>query len=362
VIAERADGRSNGDGALSEIELDHHLVESNRGGQNATRRVSEQALAMLRSRIARSTSEPDLLRVTNPDGGPPSGVELLQRYARVVYNSERRLPDIVGYVLSAADLREDVVERDGHFVVDEALPANARARPADFANQGFDLGHMRPAGDSATTQAMTESFLMSNITPQAPTLNRQVLRQLEDAIRGVVRAIDGRATVLTGSLFLNERGEPMSPPDVQWITRSLRGKQQQRVAIPTHIFKVALFEQSNGAMTVVGFVVPNSDDVPSTRDEIAPFMHGSRRSVRDIQRLTGLDLFRDLPDAIEAPMEESRDACITLPRGTEVHAVSLLWPANCRPQSWTRSTQPATTPPSDDTSRLTRILRTLKFW
>ncbi len=358
LIAERADSRSNGDGAVSEIELDELLA---RGGTEpvGTRRVSEQALAALRSRIADDTRESDTLRVTTPNGSKPKGVELLQRYARIVYDPQLRLPSIVGYVLSAADLREDVVERDGHFTTDSALPQAAQSRAADYRKQGYDLGHMRPAGDSATTEAMAESFRMSNIAPQAPNLNRQVWRQLEDAVREVVRASNGRATVFTGTLFLDERGQPISRERVRFLSRRLHGSIEQRVAIPTHCFKVVLFEQPNGAMTLVGFIVPNRDDVPTTRDGIRELLHASRRSVRDIQLLTGHDLFRDLPDTVEEPMEASSEACMAMPPGARVEAVTLLWPKDCRPQSWTMPRGDAPAPPPQTGNRFVRFLRGL---
>lgn len=364
TIAERADARSNGDGALSEIELDEELFRGNSDSAH-TRRVSEQALAMWRSRIAAGTGEADLLRVTDTNGATPSGLELLQRYARISYHPQQRIPRVVSYVLSAADLREQVIRRDGDYRTDTALPRDAQARPADYEGSGLDVGHLRPAGDSATTDAMRESMLMSNMAPEEPNLNRHVWAQLEDAVRDVVRITDGRATVFTGTLFLNERGEPTRP--TRWITRTLRGQEQQRVAVPTHLFKVVLIEQPNRAMTLVGFVVPNRNDVPTTRDAMRPFLHASRRSVEDIQRLAGVDLLRDLPDDVERPMEASPDACIALPAGTQLEAVSLLWPSNCRPQSWTpgapTTATPAPMPPvADNGNALVRFLNRLKFW
>ncbi len=322
-----ADTAGNDDGRLTAAELDAYVTS-----QPTTPRLSDQALAMWRSRIAADTGEADLLRVTGPDGAPPAALALLQRYARIDYDPRQRLPRVVSYVLSAADLRYETVRRDGDYRADTSLPHDAQARPADYEGSGLDVGHLRPAADSATADAMRESMLMSNMAPEEPKLNRHLWAQLEAAVRALVRLTNGRAIVFTGTLFLDARGEPTEPS--RWITRTLRGQEQRRVAVPTHLFKIVLIEQADRAMTLIGFVVPNRNDVPTPRDTVRPFLHASRRSAADIQRLAGVDFLRDLPDAIEHPMEASADACIALPEGTQLEAVSLLWPSDCRPQSW----------------------------
>ena len=55
--------------------------------------------------------------------------------------------------------------------------------PSQYINTGFDKGHMAPAGDSSNEQEMFETFLMTNMTPQKPTLNREAWRMLEEHTR-----------------------------------------------------------------------------------------------------------------------------------------------------------------------------------
>lgn len=342
LLAE-ADTAGNRDGQITVAELDGYLKAATDGsgaipasgpgalqlpattGVNVRQNASASAIATLRSRIAERTGEQDMLRPRGP------GLQLLHTYSRSLYDDQRRVPLIVSYVLAASDIREEGPERKDAFTSDKSLPSAARATSSDYAGSGYDRGHMRPADDSANADAMRESFLMSNMAPQTATLNRHVWKELELAIRQAVRASGGEAVVFTGNLFLGADGTPMPASEVRWVTRN--GK--PRVAIPTHCFKAALIRMPDGHMTMVGFVVPNQDGLPTQREDIRPLLQSSTRSIADIERLSGITLFDDLPDDIERPMEAAAGGCLVLPQGSEMHAVSLIFPEGCTPQSWT---------------------------
>ena len=55
--------------------------------------------------------------------------------------------------------------------------------PSQYANTGYDKGHMAPAGDASSIAEMYETFLMTNMTPQKPLLNRMAWRMLEEHTR-----------------------------------------------------------------------------------------------------------------------------------------------------------------------------------
>jgi endonuclease G len=73
------------------------------------------------------------------------------------------------------------VERDNQFHSDTRIGRNPS--PAQYANTGYDKGHMAPAGDSSSIAEMYQTFLMTNMTPQKPTLNREAWRMLEEHTR-----------------------------------------------------------------------------------------------------------------------------------------------------------------------------------
>jgi endonuclease G len=62
--------------------------------------------------------------------------------------------------------------------VGAASPVNT-----DYSKSGFDRGHMAPAADASSPTEMYDTFLLTNMTPQAPTLNQVSWKKMEDQIR-----------------------------------------------------------------------------------------------------------------------------------------------------------------------------------
>ena len=57
--------------------------------------------------------------------------------------------------------------------------------PEDYKNTGFDRGHMVPAADSSNADQMSETFFMTNMTPQFPNVNRIAWKNLEVSVRNM---------------------------------------------------------------------------------------------------------------------------------------------------------------------------------
>lgn len=290
-------------------------------------RRPEQAYAVVRSELAERTRERDLVRSADACA---SGRELVAEYMRVCYDDTRRIPLTVTHVLAASDMTEHPARKDA-FRADPLLPEGARATLGDYLNSGFDRGHLKPAEDSPNDSAMRESFLLSNMSPQVPSVNQQAWRRLESAVNELVEASGGRAVILTGNLFLDEHERPLAAERFQWI-----GEQgAQRVAIPTHLFKCALITLPRGEISLVSFVVPNHRSVPTKLNEIRPYLHAARRSVDFIEERLGANLFADLPDDLEEEMEAANGHAVPVDRGGRFEAVTLLWPEGvARPHSW----------------------------
>ena len=73
---------------------------------------------------------------------------------------------------------------------------SASPLPSDYSNSGYDRGHMTPAADAVTPIQMSETFLMTNMTPQAPKLNRNSWRLMEEKVRGM----DSKH-IVTGAIY-----------------------------------------------------------------------------------------------------------------------------------------------------------------
>jgi endonuclease G len=77
--------------------------------------------------------------------------------------------------------RTDKVERKNDFHADKRIKNGPI--PEDYTNSGYDRGHLTPAADSSTPEQMSDTFLMTNMTPQEPTVNRTPWRLLEVKVR-----------------------------------------------------------------------------------------------------------------------------------------------------------------------------------
>lgn len=198
-----------------------------------------------------------------------------------LYDDVTKQPVWVAWDLTPEETKGSVSRTD-EFTQDPSIAFPHPPQSSDYTRSGFDRGHMAPAADFRwSLKAMEESFYIgANICPQDHTLNEKTWCDLEKACR--FWANRNTLYIACGPLF------PESP---QRIGAS-------GVAVPSAFWKVILRETSKGFLAI-GFVFPNkalSDD-----------FHRYAVSVDDVEKLTGLDFFHDLPDTVEKVVEASFD-------------------------------------------------------
>jgi endonuclease G len=179
-------------------------------------------------------------------------------------------------------------KRPSGFKVDSRT--RAEVRHDDYTNSGYDRGHMAPNYGIATRygdEAQQETFLMSNVIPQTPSVNRGIWKDLEMLVAKRYGRYFSEVWVITGPVFQ----EPVE-------------KMKSGVPIPSDYYKIIADEQ-DGELRVLAFLIEN--DCP-------PYTRLTQRlvSVDQIETLTGLDFFPNLTE----------DQQLTL----ETDASTRLWP------------------------------------
>ena len=179
----------------------------------------------------------------------------------------------VHYTLTAQECMGAMPRKDA-FWPDDRVANSPTA--SSYAGSRYDRGHLKPAADSRSSAAeMRNSFLMTNMAPQSPNLNRGIWKKLEEGVR-------------TWGLVYDEVHVTCGPSDLTQRTLS------SRVRVPSAFWKVVL--RTSPDTTCLAFRFPNADKVPGSLEDYLV-------SVDALEAELGLDLFPSLPDETERRME-----------------------------------------------------------
>ena len=175
--------------------------------------------------------------------------------------------------LTRAAVRTDDFREDPNIVTFSALPS-------DYSRSNYDRGHLAPAEAMKFSEVtMRESFFMSNMSPQKPDFNRGIWKKLEKEVRRYAYN-EGTVFVITGPIL--ERG-------LKKIGRA------NKVSVPRRFFKIVYDETTPCKM--IAFVLPNE----GSTQPLSSFV----TTVDEVERLTGLDFFVGLEDALESASDYS---------------------------------------------------------
>ena len=185
-------------------------------------------------------------------------------------------------------------KRSGHFKADTRLPVPIP--PSVFKHSGFDRGHMAPSHDIGAVfgvVAQRQSFLMTNICPQRPVLNRKVWRNIESWCWSNFSKSTATTVVFSGPIFDNARSHLGHSP----------------IELPDAFFKV-VFSDSGGSLFMVAFLVP----ADASDTDIGSYVS----TVDKVEELTGFDFFPLIPVPLQIDLESKRPifSSFNLPRSS----------------------------------------------
>ena len=217
------------------------------------------------------------VRVSSP---APSDIRVLDRGEFLIGWSDRlRHPVWCAYHVKRAATHENA-KRPG-FTKDKSL-ANSPA-PADYTKSGYDRGHMVPNYAIVTRYgeaAQKMTFLMSNVTPQSPALNRGVWREVEHRIADLWTARYGEIWVVVGCIS----------PDANRETLSGTG-----IDVPTDYYQIVIAQEG---MDVRALAVCFRQDVGW---DAWPTRYLT--TIRELEERTGLNFNPELPDFFARQLE-----------------------------------------------------------
>ncbi len=199
-------------------------------------------------------------------------------YYSLCYHEDHEQAAWVFYELTQAEVKGGW-NRSNDFREDQNILTGSAAL-ADYRGSGFDRGHLAPAADMAFHQtAMSESFYMSNMSPQHPSLNRGTWKKLEGQVRKWAYARNA-LWVASGPVFKKNLGTIGT----------------NAVTVPGMYYKVLL---DTAAHTTIAFLMPNQKCKGSVYDYVVP--------VDSVEAVTNIDFNSHLPDEEEVEMERSKN-------------------------------------------------------
>lgn len=244
---------------------------------------TEKSLGTQAATVAKEANNPtaDGIELPAPLNGIPEQILTREGYT-VSYNRETRLPNWVAWRLTRAHTRGNAQRKGVKFTEDTDVP-EPRATDADYRSSGYDRGHLCPAGDNKwSSKAMEQSFLFTNICPQAPQLNRGDWNEMEIACRKWAQR-HGEIYIVCGPILYKQKHKTIG---------------KNKVVVPEAFFKVVLC--LDGTPKAIGFIYKNADGNRPKGDYA--------NSVDEVERITGYDFFPALPDDVERKVEAECNA------------------------------------------------------
>lgn len=169
---------------------------------------------------------------------------------------------------------------------------------ANYPKNFYARGHQLPNADrSGVPEMMAQTYYSTNMTPQIQNgFNGAIWAKLEEAVRSAVPSND-TLYVVTGATF--------SRLGYDDEVKTMTNKNDAKVLpVPNFYWKALLKVRRHAGSVVeaqtVGFWLPHDDLKGHSYADYAV-------SVDQIEQWTGLDLFPNLPDVVEAPAEKNED-------------------------------------------------------
>jgi len=198
-----------------------------------------------------------------------TGQIIKHQYYTMSYSEEHEQPEWVAYEITRDQFQGKWVKRKDNFRSDPKVKSKSASK-RDYRGSGYDRGHLVPAADMAfNEQAMSETFFMSNMSPQKRNFNGGIWRELEETTRDWAKKYK-HLYVVTGPILTQQKLDKVG---------------HNEVTVPSSYFKV-LLDVTGPELKGIGFILENevSDEPLATY----------ATTIDEVESLTGIDFFPEL--------------------------------------------------------------------
>ena len=211
-------------------------------------------------------------------GIPSTNGQLVDRIGYAfLYSEKHEQPLWVSYKLTKSEVQNKVAKRKDNFRLDPIIKTGS-ASIADYKGSGYDRGHLAPAADmSWSKKAMSESFFLTNMSPQVPALNRGMWRILEEQIRKWALK-EKELYIITG---------PIIRPNYKTIGPN-------KVTVPQWYYKI-IVDYLQPEIKAIAFMIPNRKPQRSLQNFAV--------SIDKLEEVTQLDFLSALPKKTQLKLE-----------------------------------------------------------
>ena len=251
----------------------------------------------------------DNLAMGNPSNAStnstlPNNYLLMKPQYTMSYNNAKGEPNWVSWHLSPA--WKGAAARCDCFAADNSLPTGFYKAPStSYSLTGFDRGHLCPSEDRDSTNAdNAATFLMTNMIPQSPNLNRVTWVALENYCRTLINA-GNELYIISGGYGSGGSGSNGG------VTSTIASGS---ITVPARCWKVIVILPTgiNDVARVSNTTRIIAVDMPNTQTVNSLPWSSYRVSVDALETILGYDFLNNIPVSIQTAIEGNVDNGPTL--------------------------------------------------
>lgn len=183
--------------------------------------------------------------------------------------------------------------------ISEEFQINVKANSyqTNYGNSKYNRGHLLPAADRKCDGTMrTQTYYLSNQTPQLESFNSPLWSNLETTVRNLTSSTD-TVYVVTGAAFRKVGGSEK----ITYLTAAKDDIYPTSIPVPNYFWKVLLKVKRSGSTVTsacaIGIWMPHQEYSSSTE------WQSHVVSVNKIEEWTGFDFFTNLPGTESSGIE-----------------------------------------------------------